>query len=90
MGYLGATLLAMATRVSSGHSGRSLAVDNIAWALYWLLQAAVLLRIVAALWPALGTLFTLLAVLAWTASTVAWALRYGNWFVRPRIDGRPG
>ena len=90
MGYLGATLLAMATRVSSGHSGRSLAVDNTAWALYWLLQAAVLLRIVAALWPALGTLFTLLAVLAWTASTVAWALRYGNWFVRPRIDGRPG
>jgi uncharacterized protein involved in response to NO len=90
MGYLGATLLAMATRVSSGHSGRSLAVDNIAWALYWLLQAAVLLRIVAALWPALGTPFTLLAVLAWTASTVAWALRYGNWFVRPRIDGRPG
>ncbi len=28
--------------------------------------------------------------LGWTASTVAWALRYGNWFVRPRIDGRPG
>lgn len=90
MGYLGATLLAMATRVSSGHSGRSLAVDDIAWALYWLLQAAVLLRIVAALWPALATPFTLLAALAWTTSTVAWALRYGNWFVRPRIDGRPG
>jgi uncharacterized protein involved in response to NO len=33
MGYLGATLLAMATRVSSGHSGRSLAADNTAWAM---------------------------------------------------------
>jgi uncharacterized protein involved in response to NO len=90
MGYLGATLLAMATRVSSGHSGRSLAADNAAWAMYWVLQAAVVMRVVAALWDAGSTVFTLLAVLAWTAATVAWALRYGMWFLRPRIDGRPG
>lgn len=90
MGYLGATLLAMATRVSSGHSGRSLAADNTAWAMYWVLQAAVVMRVVAALWPAGSTVLTLLAVLAWTTATVAWAWRYGGWFVRPRIDGRPG
>ncbi|MFM9917237.1 MAG: NnrS family protein [Rhizobacter sp.] len=90
MGYLGATLLAMATRVSSGHSGRSLAADNTAWAMYWVLQAAVVMRVVAALWAAGETVFTLLAVLAWTTATVAWALRYGGWFLRPRIDGRPG
>ena len=90
MGYLGATLFAMATRVASGHSGRSLAADNTAWALYWVLQAAVLLRVVAALWPAGATPLTLLAVLAWTTAMGGWALRYGNWFVRPRVDGRPG
>jgi len=90
MGYLGATLLAMATRVSSGHSGRSLAADNTAWAMYWVLQAAVVLRVVAALWEAGSMGVTLLAVLAWTTATVAWALRYGRWFVRPRVDGRPG
>ena len=90
MGYLGATLFAMATRVSSGHSGRSLAADNTAWALYWVLQAAVLLRVIGALWPAGATQFTVLAVLAWATATVGWALRYGNWFVRPRVDGRPG
>ena len=90
MGYLGATLLAMATRVSSGHSGRSLAANNAAWALYWVLQAAVVMRVVAALWQAGSMVFTLIAVLAWTTATVAWALRYGGWFVRPRIDGRPG
>ena len=89
MGYLGATLFAMATRVSSGHSGRSLAADNTAWALYWVLQAAVLLRVIGALWPAGATQFTVLAVLAWATATVGWALRYGNWFVRPRVDGRP-
>ena len=90
MGYLGATLFAMATRVASGHSGRSLAADNTAWALYWVLQAAVLLRVVGALWPAGAMPLTVLAVLAWTTAMGGWALSYGNWFVRPRVDGRPG
>lgn len=90
MGYLGATLLAMATRVSSGHSGRPLAADGPAWILYWILQTAVLLRVIAALWPSAATFFTVLAVLCWAAATVGWALRYGSWFGRPRIDGRPG
>ncbi len=90
MGYLGATLFAMATRVASGHSGRSLAADNTAWALYWVLQAAVLLRVVGALWPAGATTFTVLAALAWTTAMGGWALRYGNGFVRPRVDGRLG
>jgi len=90
MGYLGATLFAMATRVSSGHGGRPLAADNMAWVLYWLLQAAVLLRVLAALWPAAATVLTLLAIAAWVAATVGWAIRYGGWYGRPRIDGRPG
>lgn len=90
MGYLGATLFAFTTRVSAGHGGRPLAADDLAWGLYWLLQAAVLLRILAELWPARWAVFTLLAVLAWTAAMTAWALRYGSWFGRPRVDGRPG
>ncbi|WP_372526032.1 NnrS family protein [Piscinibacter sp.] len=90
MGYLGATLFAMATRVSSGHGGRPLAADNIAWLLYWVLQTAVVLRVIAALWPALTLPITLLAVLVWSVATVGWALRYGSWFGRPRADNRPG
>jgi uncharacterized protein involved in response to NO len=90
MGYLGSTLLAMATRVSSGHGGRPLAADNTAWALYWVLQAAVLLRVLAALWPAATTALALLAVAAWAVACVGWAVRYGAWFGRPRVDGRPG
>ena len=90
MGYLGATLFAMVTRVSSGHSGRPLAADDIAWTLYWVLQAAVVLRVIAALWPAAASALTLLAVLAWATATVGWAIRYGSWFGRPRIDGRAG
>lgn len=90
MGYLGATMFAMATRVSSGHGGRPLAADNTAWTLYWILQAAVLLRVIAAIWPTASTLSMLLAISAWTAATAGWAFRYTRWFGRPRLDGRPG
>ena len=90
MGYLGATMFAMTTRVSSGHGGRPLAADNPAWTFYWILQIAVLLRVIAAIWPAASTPLTLLAISAWTAATAGWAIRYGRWFGRPRLDRRPG
>ncbi len=90
MGYLGATLFAMATRVSSGHSGRSQAADNTAWALYWVAQLAILLRVVSALWPDAGAVPLLAAIGVWTVACCGWALRYGSWFGRPRADGRPG
>jgi uncharacterized protein involved in response to NO len=90
MGYLGATMIAMATRVASGHSGRPLAADNRAWFLYWILQLAVVLRVMSALLPDAGNIVLLLAIAAWTVATCGWALRYGSWFGRPRVDGRPG
>lgn len=89
-GYLGATLFAMATRVSSGHSGRPLAADNTAWALYWTLQLAAFSRVVSALWPHASNLFLLLSVSTWLIATTGWALRYGNWLLSPRVDGRAG
>jgi uncharacterized protein involved in response to NO len=89
-GYLGATLFAMATRVSSGHSGRPLAADNIAWALYWVLQAAALARVVSALLPVASAAILLLSIAMWMIATTGWAMRYGGWFLRPRVDGRPG
>jgi uncharacterized protein involved in response to NO len=90
MGYLGATLVAMITRVSAGHSGRPLAADGVAWALYWTLQAAVVLRVAAAVAVDGGARLTLAAALLWAAAAIGWAWRYGGWLGRPRIDGRPG
>ncbi|MBB5205024.1 uncharacterized protein involved in response to NO [Inhella inkyongensis] len=90
LGYLGCTLIAMVTRVASGHSGRPLAVDGIAWGLYGLLQLTVLLRLAAALLPRLGTPLLLAAAAGWALVSLSWAWRYGGWLGRPRIDGRPG
>ena len=90
MGFLGGTLIAMITRVAAGHSGRALAADNLAWGLYLMLQTGAVLRVGAALWPAMEVVLTVAAALAWAAACAGWALRYGNWLGRPRVDGRPG
>jgi uncharacterized protein involved in response to NO len=87
LGCLGSTLIAMATRVSAGHSGRSLAVDRKAWALFGLLQLGVLMRLVAAL-GLNGALLPAAAI--WALVTLAWSWRCGGWLGRPRVDGRPG
>lgn len=86
LGYLSCTLIAMITRVAAGHSGRPLAVDRAAWAIYGLLQLGVLLRLAAAL----GVDSLLPAAAIWVVVTVFWTWRYGGWLGRPRIDGRPG
>lgn len=90
MGCLASTLLAMATRVSCGHGGRAVRADDWAWVMFWVLQMAVVARLVAAIWPVMATPLTLLAMQAWLAAMGAWAIRHARWFGRARADGRPG
>lgn len=91
MGFLGSILLAMATRVSCGHSGRTLTADDLAWGLYGVLQLAVLARLWAALVPTHAPAgLMVVAALLWLVAMGGWALRYGRWFGRPRVDGKPG
>jgi uncharacterized protein involved in response to NO len=88
MGFCGSLMIAMVSRVTLGHSGRTLAADRATWGLFLLLQAAVVVRIGAALWPHPGVLA--LAALLWTACALPWALRYLPIYGRPRADGKPG
>jgi uncharacterized protein involved in response to NO len=90
MGYLGSTLIAMATRVVCGHAGRALVADNWVWAMFWALQVGIVARVLAALIPAAATPLTLLAAQFWIAAVGAWTLRYGRWLLKPRVDGLPG
>ena len=89
MGFFGSTLLAMVTRVACGHSGRTLVADTLMWVLFWLLQLAVLLRIVGAVVDAPLWVLPLSASL-WAGLMLVWGLRLGSWFGRPRVDGRAG
>lgn len=90
MGCLASLMLAMVTRVSCGHSGRALVADKLVWSLFWLLQAATLLRIVAAAQTAFAAWLLLAAALLWAGVTGVWGLRLGSWYGRLRADGRPG
>lgn len=90
MGFMGATLVAMATRVTAGHSGRRLVADDFVWRLFWLQQLSTVLRIVAAVWPNVSQWLTPFAASLWATATVLWAARHLYWYGLPRADGKPG
>lgn len=90
MGFLGSVLVAMVTRVSCGHSGRVLAADDLVWGLFWGLQLATVLRLLATVWAAQASALLLAAATVWLVVLGAWGLRHGRWYGRPRVDGRPG
>lgn len=82
-------IIGMLTRTALGHLGRGLVLDRSMVASYWLVIAAVVLRL-AALWPSAAS-----AVLL-QASTVCWAVafalylwRFTPWMIRPRPDRPP-
>ena len=89
MGFLGSILLAMVTRVACGHSGRTLVADGLVWGLFWLLQLAVLLRILGTLPLASPWVLSASAAL-WAGLMGVWGGRLAGWFGRPRVDGRAG
>lgn len=89
IGYLGGTMLAMVTRVSSTHGGRAQAIDRVARGLETVLQATAFVRVLAALWPAASGVLLAAAAAGWLAIAATWTLRHGRWLGQPRADGRP-
>ena len=89
-GFLGSLLFAMATRVICGHGGIALVADDFVWARFRVLQAATVLLLGAAVWPAHASVLLAASALAWTGVWVAWATRHLPVLLRPRRDGRPG
>lgn len=94
MGFLGSTLFAMVTRISSAHRSGAPAADELVWRLFWILQLAVVARLAAALVAGASASwgFTLLgaAAIGWAGTVAAWGLRHLHWYGTPRPDGRAG
>lgn len=93
IGYFSAMLLAMATRVTLGHSGRNLAADSSSWLLFLIFQLVAIIRIVA---DVPGMNFQLSSQL-YTLAAAVWLLCFGFWlkkylpiYLQARQDGRPG
>jgi uncharacterized protein involved in response to NO len=93
IGYFGGMVFAMITRVTLGHSGRMLVVENAVWWVFLLFQFTALLRIAGDLpgVPFVARSYLYLAAAAlWLACFVFWNWRYLPIYWRPREDGQPG
>ena len=86
LGFLGGTLLLMATRISSTHSGRPQAIDLFARLLYGALQAAIVMRLASALWAQSSALLLPLAACTWMGIAGFWAARHGRWMGGSRAN----
>jgi len=90
-GAMGATILAVMTRVGLGHTGRPLALPRaVVWS-YVLVHAAAAARVTAPFVAGGGErALLLLGALAWAAAFGLFAIRYASILAAPRPDGRPG
>jgi len=90
-GAMGATILAVMTRVGLGHTGRPLVLPaGVVWS-YALVHGAAAARVAAPFATGAGQRALLLASgLAWAAAFGLFALRYWPILTAPRPDGRPG
>ena len=90
IGFFTGMIVAMASRVTLGHSGRALAADALTWVALLGVNLAALLRMAGEFLPVQGNLLNLLAVLVWLVFLGAWVVRYAPLYLRPRADGQPG
>lgn len=92
IGYFAAMVIGMASRVSLGHSGRSLAADRLTWSCFLGVLATATVRIAAELplVSALRSTLIVLAAVAWLGCFVPWALRYIPLYLQPSADEGPG
>lgn len=82
LGHFGSLLLAMVTRISATHGGRSVAVDRLTAGLFLVLQGAAVTRVTAAWWPDAAGVLLPMAAGAWALVATAWSMRCGRWLVQ--------
>lgn len=90
IGCIGGILVAMASRVTLGHSGRQLFADEGTWWSFWGLQTTVFVRILSELDFSLNYIFLLLAVILWLGFFGVWFFKYALMYWQPRVDGQAG
>jgi uncharacterized protein involved in response to NO len=90
-GAIGATILAVMTRVGVAHTGRELVAPRGIPLAYLLISAGALLRTAGpAAFPAQARAALLASGLLWSAGLLLFAVIYAPILTRPRPDGRPG
>ena len=91
VGAIGSLTLGMMTRTARGHTGRPLRADRLDLVCYLLVLLAALVRVGGPLaLPALTPQTVLCSAALWSTAFALFAIRYGPWLARPRMDGQAG
>jgi uncharacterized protein involved in response to NO len=91
IGFFTGMVVAMASRVTLGHSGRALEADDLTWYVLFGVNIAAMLRIVAEFLPGtVGGILNALAAATWLLSFLLWGWLYAPMYLRPRLDRKPG
>ena len=91
IGFITGMVVAMASRVTLGHSGRALEANDLTWRVLFGVNIAAVMRIVAEFVPGTpGNVLNVLAASAWLVSFLLWAWLYAPMYLRPRLDQNPG
>ena len=91
VGGMGGIILAMISRVSLGHTGRSLVPPKVMSAAFISITLAALVRVFGPIvMPELTIMMYSISVLLWFIAFAAFVALYGPMLLKPRADGRPG
>lgn len=83
-------ILAVMTRASLGHTGRTLHASAAINAIYVLITIAALARVGSALISSGSTALLHVSTLAWVGSFICFLIVYSPILLRPRPDGKLG
>lgn len=83
-------IIGMVTRTALGHLGRGLVLDRSMVVSYWLVAAAVVLRLCALAPHGFSDRLLQAAALSWAAAFATYLWRFVPWLIRPRPDRPPG
>lgn len=93
IGFLAALTLAMASRVTLGHSGNPMILGTLGFGFFITVQVAAALRIFAEV-PAINDAMPLhlnvVAALLWLVGFTGWVVKFAPIYLKPRADGLPG
>ena len=91
IGFFTGMVVAMASRVTLGHSGRALQADDLTWYVLLGINIAAVLRILAEFSSgSVGGILNVLGAATWLVSFLLWTWLYAPMYLRPRLDRQAG
>ena len=89
--FFAGMVVAMASRVTLGHSGRALEANDLTWYVLFGVNIAAVLRVTAEFVTGAGSgILNALAAAIWLLSFLLWGGLYLPMYLRPRVDRKPG